>query len=63
MKTVMLTEEQLERLKTVVACNIDLNIQKNINEAMKAGNESAVQDYIKVKEFDNSIIEALHAAR
>lgn len=54
-----LTEEQMDRLTTIVACHIDLNIGEKIKQEMKRGNSLAVERLINTKNQDSDILSKL----
>lgn len=62
MVTIQLTQEQLDRLTTIVSCHLDLNIDAGIQKAMKAGNVGQTKTLMTTKEQDSNILQALYAA-
>lgn len=60
--TVTFTRTEFERLTTIIACHVDLNIQPQLNDAMKKQAESEVARLMAVKAGDMAILEKLREA-
>lgn len=58
-----LTPEQLNRLKTIVACHVDLSIQSKIDEAMQKMEAEEVARLITIKREDQLILAKLWEAK
>lgn len=55
-----LTQQELERIITVLCCNIDLFIQPTIDKAMAQKRESDAMNAIQCKHRDQEIIAKLN---
>lgn len=59
---ITLTRNELDRLITVFAYNIDVNIQKQLDKAMERKQESEVARLLAVKASDQALLTKLHGA-
>lgn len=57
-----LTAEELDRLKTVVAYNVDMNIQPQLDKAMEQKMESDIEYLLRAKRMDTGILHKLWEA-
>lgn len=57
-----LNQEQMERLVLIVAGHLDINIQDNLNRAMKACDENRVASLLHTKANDAEILKQIRNA-
>lgn len=57
--TLTLTDKELERLATVMAYNIDMNIQAQLNKAMERKQEAESTRLMQVKASDQALVAKL----
>lgn len=62
MNEVKLTNEELDRVLTVFAYNIDFNVQKELNKAMEKKNEADVARLLQLKASDQAILGKMREA-
>lgn len=62
MVTIQLTQEQFDRLTTILSCHLDLNIDAGIQKAIKAGNIGQAKTLLITKDQDSDILQTLYAA-
>lgn len=61
--SITVTPDQKERLSTIVATHLDLNIQPALDKAIADKNEAQITDLIKIKEYDKEILSKIWSAR
>ena len=61
--TIKLTEEELDRIITVMCCNLDMNIQAKLDRAMERKHESEATRLMEVKASDQALVAKLQRAR
>lgn len=61
--TVTLTEQERERLVSIVACNLDLNIIPNMQEHAKRGDTEQVLKMADIIKLDRNLNEKLLNAK
>lgn len=60
--TIKLTREEYERVVNVLAYNIDVNIQPELNAAMEKKQESRVRQLMQLKTSDTAILDKFREA-